>query len=364
MMNYRQQYCGNRGANALILVVGILVILVLVATAFITKTQSARMTASSQRVAAARNDTARFIGNAIADEIASSLFVHPLIPTNTNPQSANSRRGHPGIDWPRWGQDGNAPYNFAPYAVVPWTNPPDSDYPSNDGIFDDNTGAYNPFGGPSFGDTRWLRDSEPQRADLFDHVGQSINEWQVNPQFGGFDGSHDMFTHWRHLTNLSRSGNAWRIVPDISDVTNTNGAGGLLVDLDIPVEQWTALRPIRSVDDELVVHEVTGFTTVNFDGSNAANDPIDLENYDGTEFWSRWWSWFTLNFDPNRDDWSAALTNQRLIPPNFLQLSNLDGDLFPHELGERAVDAFTRGTARWNVERILTDTDGDGFTDA
>ena len=362
-MNYRQQYCGNRRANALILVVGILVILVLVATAFITKTQSARMTASSQRVAAARNDTARFIGNAIADEIASSLFVHPLIPTNTNPQSANSRRGHPGIDWPRWGQDGNAPYNFAPYAVVPWTNPPDADF-DGDGIFDDNTGAYNPFGGPSFGDTRWLRDSEPQRADLFDHVGQLFNEWSGNPQFGGFDGSHDSFTHWRHLTNLSRSGNAWRIVPDISDVTNANGAGGLLVDLDIPVEQWTASRPIRSVDDELVVHEVTGFTTVNFEGSSAANDPIDLENYDGTEFWSRWWSWFTLNFDPNRDDWSSALTNQRLIPPNFLQLSNLDGDLFPHELGERAVDAFTRGTARWNVERILTDTDGDGFTDA
>ena len=32
--------------------------------------------------------------------------------------------------------------------------------------------------------------------------------------------------------------------------------------------------------------------------------------------------------------------------------------------GERPEDEFTPGTARWNVSRILTDTDGDGFTDS
>ena len=100
-MHYPRKYFGNRNGNALILVVGILVILVLVATAFITKTQSGRITAAAQRIAAARNDSARVIGNSIAAEIATSLFVRPLIPTTTNPQSANSRRGHPGTDWPR-----------------------------------------------------------------------------------------------------------------------------------------------------------------------------------------------------------------------------------------------------------------------
>jgi len=118
-MTNKQQYPGQRTANALILVVGILVILVLVATAFIGKTQSGRLTASAQRVAAARNDTARFIGRSIADEISGALFVRPLIPTpnNPNPQSANNRRGHPGTSWPRWGQDEFYPYNFAPILI-------------------------------------------------------------------------------------------------------------------------------------------------------------------------------------------------------------------------------------------------------
>ena len=68
-------------------------------------------------------------------------------------------------------------------------------------------------------------------------------------------------------------------------------------------------------------------------------------------------------------------------------MSDLDGDGVHHEIyradtilnpdgsapvdydprsrwGERPEDEFRPGTARWHVSRILTDTDGDGFTDS
>ena len=48
-MNVVRRLSIKRRGNALILVVGILVLLVLVATAFITKTQSGRATAVAQR---------------------------------------------------------------------------------------------------------------------------------------------------------------------------------------------------------------------------------------------------------------------------------------------------------------------------
>ena len=34
------------------------------------------------------------------------------------------------------------------------------------------------------------------------------------------------------------------------------------------------------------------------------------------------------------------------------------------EAGERPTDEFTRDTPRWHVGRVLTDADGDGFTDS
>ncbi|MDP7447974.1 MAG: hypothetical protein QF689_05235, partial [Candidatus Latescibacteria bacterium] len=56
---------------------------------------------------------------------------------------------------------------------------------------------------------------------------------------GVLDGVGDTFTHWRHMTNLSRSNNAWRVCYDISDV------GTIVTDLEAPIEQWPAFRPQR-----------------------------------------------------------------------------------------------------------------------
>ncbi|MCP3979713.1 MAG: hypothetical protein GY716_10360, partial [bacterium] len=58
------------------------------------------------------------------------------------------------------------------------------------------------------------------------------------------------------------------------------------------------------------------------------------------------------------------------IPPNLYNLWNLDGGIDGDGDGvdiddyERPAAEFISGTARWNVGRVLSDTDGDGFTDA
>ena len=332
-----------RRANALILVVGVLVLLVLVTTAFLTRTQGTRVTAKAQRIAAARSNSARFIGQAIADDIALALFVKPEIPTGGAPQgSANNRRRLPDIGETRWTHDPNNPYNFAPYAVIPWTNPPD-DYNRVDdngsGFFDDNVGPDNPLGGPSFGDARWLRDTEPQRADLRVDVATE----DLPDEWNDVDGTPDTFTHWRHLTNLSQSTNAWRPVRNISDI----GGDGVMTDLDVPVEQWPSWRP--TVGGQLPAEVGLGFDLPISDGNVLDNNG---------DFWTRWYNWYSL------DGWVNAQSNSELLPINFLNLSDLDNDGVQHEQGERPMDAFEDGTPRWMVERTLTDSDGDGFTDS
>ncbi|MBT4531196.1 MAG: DNRLRE domain-containing protein, partial [Phycisphaerae bacterium] len=228
------------------------------------------------------------------------------------------------------------PFNFASYEVVPWTNPPDYDI---NGL--DITGPANPLGGPSFGDARWLRDTEPQRADIIDYVNQGIPDWD---SVGGWvDGTPETFSHWQHLTNLSRSGNAWRIVKDISDVTGVGTSSPIAVNLDVPLEQWPSVRPTRG--GSLGVNSTTGF-------------PATLNG--GAYNFALWEDWMTYT------GWAAAQNNTDLIPHNFLNLSDLNGDGYQNDplFGERPLDAFITGTNRWNIERWITDTDGDGMTDA
>ena len=337
-MKMKQKRTPFRRANALILVVGVLVLLVLVTTAFLTRAQGTRVTAKAQRIASARSNSARFIGQAIADDIALSLFVKPEIPTSGAPQgSANNRRRLPDIGEPRWTHDPNNPYNFAPYAVVPWTNPPD-DFDRVDGngsgLLDDDIAPSNPLGGPSFGDARWLRDNEPQRADLRVDI---VNSWS------DVDGTPDTFSHWRHLTNLAQSTNAWRPVKNISNI----GGDGVLTDLDVPVEQWPSWRP--TVNGQLSAEVGLGFAL-------PISDDNVLDN--NGNFWTHWNDWYSLG------GWVNAHTNSDLLPINFLNLSDLDNDGVQLEQGERPLDAFDEGTPRWMVERTLTDTDGDGFTDS
>lgn len=332
MKLHTQQSNRPRFGNALILVVGILVLLVLVATAFITRTQSGRATAVAQRDVSKINDRARTIATQIADETAQALFAKPIVSTAQIPvESANVRRGAPYDESLRYGHDKNYPFNYAPYEVIPWTNPPD------DPSFVDElaSGPTNPMGGPSFGDTRWLRDLEPQRADVIDGIGQGIPGWTNT------DGTPETFTHWRHLTNLSRSNNAWRAVPDISDVT-----WSLVADLDVPIEQWPSGRPQRS----------SGWQGLGL--SSTTQYPALING--GQANFNLWLDWTTY------DGWVNAQSNYALLPQNFLDLSDLNGDGVHNDpdAGERPHDAHIAGTSRWYVERMLTDTDGDGFTDA
>ncbi|MCH2147178.1 MAG: hypothetical protein MK073_05120, partial [Phycisphaerales bacterium] len=99
-----------RRANALILVVGILVLLVLVATAFITKTQSGRVTSVAQRDSAQINDRNQSTMKAVADEIGDALFPRLVVPTlEATIGSANARRDDPSLSTPRFGHDPSYP---------------------------------------------------------------------------------------------------------------------------------------------------------------------------------------------------------------------------------------------------------------
>jgi hypothetical protein len=282
-----------RRGNTIILVIGILVLLVLIAIMFITKSHSIRITATAQRSSGRINEQARSIGKSVADEIAIQLFPSELVATGQNPlpSSGNDRRKAPLPEAIRYGHDSKFPFNFAPYEVVPWTNPPDG---FTSGPFAE--GPANPKGGPSIGDSRWLRDTEPQRADLFDGWYDG-GPPSINP-----DGIPETFTHWRHLTNLSRSDNAWRIIPDIKDVSTSSG---LVSNLDLPIEQWPILRPqYTDAGDTYLAIGLDGYPALMFGGEDQLikmgnwTNPVD------------WFTWENLQQDPTQ------------LPQNFLDLSD------------------------------------------
>jgi hypothetical protein len=381
IMQHPQLTHSPRRGNTMVLVVGILALLVIVATGYVTRTHSGRLTAASQRQAVLREDSAQVIGGTIATEIAEALFVHPVdpiaFPPGTTPPSANTPRialqpldltGDGVADYVpvRYGADpfdviDNAtgapapdgipdrPYNFAPYAVYPWTNWPDEPFgvlpvgvwPRGPGapsgleqivtsMGNVAIGAGNPPGYPGYGDIRWLACLEPVR-----HL------------VGGAFSNYQAFSHWTHMSYLPASHNGWRLVTDISDVFghDANPGGGLLMDLDVPVEQWLPFRPLNV-------------------------NPVSGVSHYPAYFMEQWLNWFDFtqygdmyaNFEPAM----PALTP----PANFYDLSDFDsgvdqdGDGSPIDVGERVQDEFIPGTNRWNVSRVLADADGDGFTDS
>jgi len=330
----------QRRGNAMILVAGVLVLLAVLATAFVTRTQGGRDTASAVQKARGRDDNHRVIGEEIATTIAEALFpraVDPNYPgslftTDSNRPRLSAARSSQryGVDQDQFinasglpGVDGipDFPWNFAPHEVVPWTNYPDLDeYPAGQGAPSGQTTVFdeNPIGGPGFGDARWLRDFEPLRWDLLNDV----------------DTFHETFRQWRHLTNLSRDDNGWRICWNISDVENF-----LLADLNVPVEQWMP----QYLPDASVHSALTGAAI-----------------YDGASFVTRWQSWLG-----SLGAHAANYDDPSLVPPNFYALGDLNGDGLRHNVvGERPEDEFIKGTARWNVSAVLADADGDGFTDS
>ena len=372
----------HRRGNTMVLVVAILVLLAIVATSYLTRTHAGRFVAISLQRSSLRDDSSRAIAEALAAEIAGALFPARVDDRNLlgDPEvwqfgrvaDANYPRRQTFANALRYDFDSNAAYNFAPYHVVPFTNWPDPPCPypilamldltmwpagpgnPNGGTISpalDSEG--NPFGNPGFGDTRWLADLEPIRVFS---LGQD-----------GLPDTGDEFWHfvqWRHMTNIARANNAWRMCIDIANVyTDADGDGvyetpNVVTDLNIPLEQWLALLP---------VNQFLGL----FFAPQGDNEILDA-------FGDQWNAWFGFNLlAPGAKGYERAYLNNDPVdntfpdfPANFYNLRDLNADGFVHLWmingvhQERPESEFIAGTARHTVSRVLADTDGDGFTDA
>ncbi len=461
----------NRRGNALILVAAVLVLLVIIATVFLSRTATLRQVSASQRQAAFQTDRMESAAKEIAQEIATALFTHPIDYTDAEYLAGlpvdEGRRKRPAPDAVRYGVDERFTWNRAPYEVSPWTNPPDwLSWPLRPGPWralhdEENIGwnqrdwnwheyrsgevidlfhwpldpmgwpfhatetvlplRQNPIGGPGISDTRWLRDIEPQRmaSESLHNALDPFDEFVANPFNDRF---LDGFSHWRHLSYIGRPQNGWRMCPDIADVTGIRSSmtpdgiryhadqgwidgrryyGGILNRLDLPIEQWPATLPSRGMalnpntpferlTDENTADGDTATSMFVFDDELLTIPPLaDPDDFPSVvsnavvwDFWDRWLAWLR----PEGQRLAIQASEQGVggsLPPNFYDLSDLDGDgvhgeIFdpdsvpgpnnpnptPPRWGERPEDEFTPGTARWNVSRILTDTDGDGFTDS
>ncbi|MCP4836258.1 MAG: hypothetical protein GY895_16000, partial [Phycisphaera sp.] len=152
-----------RRGNTLVLVTAILVLLVIIATAYISRAQGGRLIAAAQRKAIDRKDRSSVLAGVVADGIANDLF--PGLVDRSDPGLAATGvalTATPRLRVPFWSTgscdldgdnaadfvsqtidrysvdpqgawDGDAglyqlffPYNFAPYATKAWTNWPDS----------------------------------------------------------------------------------------------------------------------------------------------------------------------------------------------------------------------------------------------
>ena len=326
----RQACRTRRRGNTLVLVTAILVLLVIVATAFISRTQASRQVSSAQQQAIQRDDRAFALRDEMAGILRDALFPQPVNPTalsnpgrgfrvdptdptiRTATSSWERLRIEPdarlfSIDRDKAPIDLNPDfaYNVAPYETKPWTNWPDflsPNFPFGPGqpngtvVGAGNTalGDWNPWGNPGFGDSRWLRSTEPVRIDT------------------NGDGIPDTFSHWAHLSWIATANNGFRVVKDISDIipntlTNMDETVNQPFAVGLPYEQWLPNFPPAGV-------------------SNAA------------AFRTRVNDWFSSTY-ANVYASSAAM-------PNFFRLKDLPADL------------------RAEVNKTLADTDGDGFTDA
>ncbi len=361
----------HRRGNTIVLVTAILVLLVIIATAFVGRTRAVRDISAAQQASAGRDGRGESVGVDVANEIADALFAKPIeldpntggiidpflnasrVDTSVTPNIAIASSSWPRLAAPLnaerysidrdlypsasatnpYNGDGfpDVGYNIAPFEVKAWTNWPDffgagSAWPfgpgSPQGVTVDNFNQpfpdSNPYGNPGTGDSRWLRSTEPERVGI-DQNG---------------DGAPDVFnfSHWTHLTWLPTANNGWRAVDDIADISGAMLASPLLgphfgtldnlnendatrpFAVGLPYEQWLPSllpNPIASAGDFITRRNLWFMDYVNqYRGVNAM--------------------------------------------PNFFQLSSLG----------RPTEEFKLGTLRNVVSRTLTDTDGDGFTDS
>jgi len=341
-----------RRGNTIVLVTAILVLLVIIATAFVSRTNSVRNTSAAQQASAGRDGRGESIGVNVAREVGDALFARPVDTADPFVRTDNSVNPPVAVassSWPRFAPplgaqrysidqdvipaasaanpisgDGfpDFAYNAAPYETKPWTNWPDSfgggaPWPfgpgaPNGALVDGGgnpIGDGNPYGNPGFGDSRWLRSTEPERVGV--------------DQNGDFVPDYFTFSHWSHLSWLPTANNGWRVVEDISDITSstidnlgetaTLATGRFAVAL--PYEQW-----------------LPGVF------------PAGVAN--AGDFITRRQNWF--------NNYSVAYSDPLQALPNFFSLRALG----------KPSDEYRAGSFRNVVSRTFTDTDGDGFTDS
>ena len=271
----------RRRGSTMILVVSMLVLLVIIAAAFVSRAQSLRVLSSAQQLTAAQTDRIGPIAHAVTEEIAQSLFVQPIDPTDAalshptaatrtassavpriNPNSTETRYSIDLLD--RMNNftlaadaDGDGSidgYNFAPYEVRPWTNWPDVYNFSPVGDIRNVEG--NPLGNPSFGDSRWLRSTEPIRL-IYDSTAPDSTPADSDPHPDPTLPPIPVFSHWSHLSWIPTANNGWRLVRDISDlakftlvdVAPSQSASEFFPNpakrwgLEVPYEQWLPSTP-------------------------------------------------------------------------------------------------------------------------
>ncbi|MFM7479711.1 MAG: hypothetical protein ACKO4V_01100, partial [Planctomycetota bacterium] len=196
-----------------------------------------------------------------------------------------------------------------------------------------------------FGDSRWLRSTEPVRV---------IYQGQF------------AFSHWAHLSWIPTANNGWRLVTDISDVgSNTltdvapsaNAAAffpspSRRWGLEIPYEQW-----LPSVPPDPVLWIPTTFGAVPAAPTPPYPNPSTPQGEAALLFRQ-----LALGAAPPTNPvggWFSsqhplALGDSELCLPNFLRLK---------WFGPRS-DEFVFDSPRNIITRTLCDTDGDGFTDS
>jgi hypothetical protein len=407
-----------RRANTLVLVTAILVLLVILATAFLVRSQSGRAQAAAEQKATGREHRVEAVAAEIAQHVADALFVRRIDPSSLPAQVADNQAtglaGQPIFgeflarsDYPRLppeplavrygvdyvdtvnnvslaaaaGGDGFIDgYNYAPFATFPFTN-----WPARyRGI----PGEGNPNGNPGFGDTRWLASTEPVRALTVSQAGGSVANpnWSnlaLFPVDAAAPGSGVAprlspeglgFSHWAHLSWIATADNGFRLCWDISDVEanwdhltvanpspQQRAVAGEL-NLGVPYEQWLPYVPPR--EPRLLGKDARGYLVLD------PNDWLSRRN-----------QWFNVGigaFDaanpPPHQAISTGVPNAARrfdALPNFLQLSafGTPADEFKVVTGPQPgvpTGAYPVGspTPRSLIARTLADADGDGWTDS
>ena len=430
----------SRRGNTLVLVTAILVLLVIIATAFITRTQEGRKLAKSQQAAYERNDNVSILKDQLAKDIATSLFARPvdgavqeesfddynifttgeftpagdplelraeatlsglarstvLIPEAVFDDDGDFSYDDVKLGYDRFGLDQNSTFdfNFAPYETRAWTNWPDDVDLSGSGLSSDplfipfGTGAPianagrlrddagvvygvgNPRGNPGFGDTRWLRETEPRRVGNYYGGPYDFNSDAQDPFI-------ERYTHWTHLSWIPTAENGWRVCYDISNVASLDPFRYANGDYTQNPDQengpdWGFTLSTIAIDGpaggDRPYHDAEFPVAIQTPYEqwypNVLPTPIEGPNVQGfvDEFQRRRNLWFNtprVHFGDAGNFGAIRVSNDLL--PNYIDLNGLfDNEGFL----STPKDAFVRGTQRNVVSRTFCDTDGDGFTDS